>query len=146
MNAILVQPSIRAGAWQSRCFSSWLREALHARAGDDKTRAARQATGEGPDDASWRVRPRGNASHPRRKARGEFDEAGDRNRALESAESRRQAGTAAGRREGDDEAQCTVGEQSGREGLEASVGTAVACDPPRVEAEGTSCGVTQSSG
>ncbi len=73
---------------------SQYRGAHHARTEDIGTCRAGQARRQGADDAGRRIRPRGDRTHPRGQAWRAVDQAGGRNRAVESPPRRRQAAAA----------------------------------------------------
>jgi hypothetical protein len=84
--------------WPARHASCFL--SRHARASHHPASEAEAASGTKRLDRRGRVRPRGDASHPRGQARRAIGEASDRDRAVEGAPRRREAArTEAGQRE-----------------------------------------------
>ncbi len=113
----------------------------HAGEGDPRSRGARQGGREVPQYTGRRVRPRGDASHPRRQTRRAFDQAGHCHRAVQSASSGRSTARAEkGTGQGGDqtERETGVGGIPARE--EARLAHAIARDEPRARARGAQRG------
>ena len=111
------------------------RKEYHAREGNGRTRAPRQARRQGGLDAGRRVRPRRDSSRARRQARRTLNQTGHRHRAVESTSRGREARTTGSAREGDDETK-RGGRKPGRTSACTPVAATGTGDQARIETRG----------